>query len=142
VYAPSHRRLVVSPETSREALTTFVKRAKKQLLIYDEKVTDNLVQRVLLERAKAGVEIRIIGKLEKKLPGIKVRKLSDLRLHVRAIVRDGQEAFVGSQSLRKLELDGRREVGVVVNDSRVAKKIASVFESDWSHAQKVQAKAS
>ena len=79
---------------------------------------------MLLERAKAGVEIRIIGKLEKKLPGVKVRRLGDLRLHVRAIVRDGQEAFVGSQSLRKLELDGRREVGVVVNDSRIAKKIA------------------
>jgi cardiolipin synthase A/B len=142
VYEPGHRRLVVSPETSREALTTFVKRAKKQLLIYDEQVSDNLVQRVLLERAKAGVEIRIIGKLEKKLPRVKVRRLDDLRLHVRAIVRDGQEAFVGSQSLRKLELDGRREIGVVVNDSRIVKKIAAVFETDWAHAQKVQAKAS
>ncbi|PYR94656.1 MAG: phosphatidylserine synthase [Acidobacteria bacterium] len=142
LYQPGHRRLVVSPETSREALTTFVKGAKKQLLIYDEQVSDNLLQRVLLERAKAGVEIRIIGKLEKKLPGVKVKRLADLRLHVRAIVRDGQEAFVGSQSLRKLELDGRREVGVVVNDSRIAKKIASVFETDWAHAQKVQAKAS
>src|SRR5205814_5920262 len=111
-YAPGHRRLVVSPETSRDALTTFVKGAKKQLLIYDEQVSDNLVQRALLERAKAGVEIRIIGKLEKRLPGVKVRRLADLRLHVRAIVRDGQEAFVGSQSLRKLELDGRREIGV------------------------------
>jgi phosphatidylserine/phosphatidylglycerophosphate/cardiolipin synthase-like enzyme len=141
-YESGHRRLVVSPETSRQALTSFVKGAKKQLLIYDEQVTDNLVQRVLVERAKAGVEIRIIGKLEKKLPGVKVRRLADLRLHVRAIVRDGQEAFVGSQSLRKLELDGRREIGVVVNDSRIAKKIAAVFETDWAHAQKVQAKAS
>jgi cardiolipin synthase A/B len=142
LYAPGHRRLVVSPETSRDALTTFVRRAQKQLLIYDEQVSDNLVQRVLLERAKAGVEIRIIGKLEKKLPGVKVRRLADLRLHVRAIVRDGQEAFVGSQSLRKLELDGRREIGVIVNDSRVAKRIAAVFETDWAHGQKAQAKAS
>jgi hypothetical protein len=31
---------------------------------------------------------------------------------------------------------------VVVNDSRIAKKIAAVFETDWAHAQKVQAKAS
>jgi phosphatidylserine/phosphatidylglycerophosphate/cardiolipin synthase-like enzyme len=142
VYAPGHRRLVVSPETSRSALTTFLKRARKQLLIYDEQVTDNLLQRVLLERAKAGVDIRIIGKLEKKLPRVKVRKLAELRLHVRAIVRDGEEAFVGSQSLRKLELDGRREIGVVVNDSRIVKKIAAVFETDWADAQKVQAKAS
>jgi cardiolipin synthase len=138
VYEPGYRRLVVSPETSRDALTMFMKRAKRQLLIYDEQVSDNLVQRVLLERAKAGVEIRIIGKLEKKLPGVKVRRLADLRLHVRAIVRDGQEAFVGSQSLRKLELDGRREIGVVVNDSQIAKKIASIFETDWAHGQRLK----
>ena len=31
---------VVSPETAREALATFIKRAKKQLLIYDPKVAD------------------------------------------------------------------------------------------------------
>jgi phosphatidylserine/phosphatidylglycerophosphate/cardiolipin synthase-like enzyme len=54
-----------------------------------------------------------------------------MRLHVRAIVRDGTTAFVGSQSLRKLELDGRREVGVIVTDARIAKKIQSVFETDW-----------
>jgi phosphatidylserine/phosphatidylglycerophosphate/cardiolipin synthase-like enzyme len=141
-YEPAHKRLVVSPETSRQVLTEFIKSARKELLIYDEQVTDNLLQRVLLERVKAGVEIRIIGKLEKKLPGVKVRKLADMRLHVRAIVRDRKEAFVGSQSLRKLELDGRREVGVVVNDSRLAKRIAEVFYTDWSHALKVQAKAS
>jgi phosphatidylserine/phosphatidylglycerophosphate/cardiolipin synthase-like enzyme len=130
-YTPGHARFVVSPENSRTVLTNFVKGAKKQLLIYDQQVSDNLIQRGLLDRAKAGVEIRIIGHLEKDLPGVKTRRLVDLRLHVRCIVRDGASAFVGSQSLRKLELDGRREVGVIVNDSRVAKKIAAVFESDW-----------
>ena len=130
-YTPNHARFVVSPENSRTILTNYVKGAKKQLLIYDQQVSDNLIQRVLLDRAKAGVEIRIIGRLEKDLPGVKRRRLADLRLHVRCIVRDGASAFVGSQSLRKLELDGRREVGVIVNDSRVAKKIAAVFESDW-----------
>ena len=41
-------------------------------------------------------------------------------------------AFIGSQSLRKLELDGRREVGVIVRDARVAKKMREVFEADWA----------
>ena len=139
-FSPIHPRLIVSPENSRTVLTNFVRDAKKQLLIYDEQVSDNLVQRVLLQRANAGVEIRVIGSLEKNLPGVKVRKLAELRLHVRAIVRDGASAFVGSQSLRKLELDGRREVGIVVNDVRVARRIASVFEEDWAHGTKAQAK--
>ena len=133
-YAPMHERFVVSPETSRARLTSFIKAAKKELLIYDEKVTDNLVQRLLQERVKAGVRIRVIGKLEKPLAGIETRKLQDMRLHVRAMVRDGSMAFVGSQSLRKLELDGRREVGIIIHDVRVARKIQAVFESDWEHA--------
>jgi cardiolipin synthase len=133
-YSPIHNRLVVSPETSRELLTAFVRGAKKQLLIYDDKVSDNLVQRVLQDRVRAGVEIRVIGKVEKSLTGVEARKLPDLRLHVRAMVRDGSTAFIGSQSLRKLELDGRREVGVIINDTRLAKKIQSVFETDWAHA--------
>lgn len=133
-YMPGDDRLVVSPESSREVLTTFVKRARKQLLIYDEKVTDNLVQRVLQQRAKAGVEIRIIGKMEKSADGIAVRKLPGLRLHVRAMIRDAESAFVGSQSLRKLELDGRREVGILITDANVAKKMQAVFETDWKEA--------
>ena len=131
-YSPNYDRLVVSPETSRELLTTFIRRARKQLLIYDTQVSDNLIQRVLQDRVRAGVEIRIIGELEKALTGIECRSLAFLRLHVRAIVRDGESVFIGSQSLRRLELDGRREVGVIVTDPRVAKKVQSVFEIDWA----------
>jgi cardiolipin synthase A/B len=130
-YAPGHERFVVSPESSRELLTGFLSRAKKQLLIYNVKISDRMMIRVLEERLKAGVEIKIIGKVEKGLTGAETRKLAGLRLHVRAIIRDGTTAFVGSQSLRKLELDGRREVGVIVNDSRTAKKMQTVFEADW-----------
>ena len=133
-YAPMHDRFVVSPETSRARLTAFIKGARKQLCIYDEKVTDNLIQRLLEDRVKAGVEIRVIGKTEKTIAGVETRKLKGRRLHVRAIVRDGTWAFIGSQSLRKLELDGRREVGVLIGEPRVARKILDVFESDWQNA--------
>jgi cardiolipin synthase A/B len=130
-YTPGHDRFVVSPESSRKLLTAFLGKAKTQLLIYNVKISDRMVLRTLEERHKAGVEIRVIGKVEKGLSGVETRKLAGLRLHVRAIVRDSSAVFVGSQSLRKLELDGRREVGVIVNDSKAAKKIQSVFESDW-----------
>ena len=130
-YSPNHNRFVVSPETSRELLTAFIRQAKKQLLIYDVQVSDNLIHRVLLDRIRAGVEVRVIGKMEKISGGVECRKLLDLRLHVRAIVRDGNACFLGSQSLRKLELDGRREVGLIITDSRIAKKVQAVFEADW-----------
>ena len=137
-YVPGHDKLVVSPESSRELLSAFIKKTRKQLLIYDAKVTDRLMLRLLAERAKAGVEIRMFGKLGKGATGIDARKLPDLRLHVRAMIRDGSAAFIGSQSLRKLELDGRREVGVIVTDSRVAKKMRAVFEADWAQTPEAQ----
>ena len=56
-----------------------------------------------------------------------------MRLHLRAMLRDGQDVFVGSQSLRALELDKRREVGIVAKDRRVAKRFREVFEEDWAN---------
>jgi len=140
-YTPSHKRLVVSPESSRELLTAFIKGAKKQLLIYDAQVSDNQIQKVLQERSKAGVEIRVIGSLEKSLKDVKVRQLSEMRLHVRAIIRDGREAFIGSQSLRRLELEGRREVGIIIKNAGVVKKILSIFETDWAKNSRKKAAA-
>ena len=142
-YTPTNARFVVSPENSRTVLTNFIRGAKKQLLIYDAQVSDNLVQRALSERAAAGIEIRIIGNIEKDIPKVREIKLADLRLHVRAIVRDGEQAFIGSQSLRRLELDGRREVGVVITDGRIARRIQTVFEADWSASggKKLEAEA-
>jgi len=131
-YTPGYDRLVVSPESSRDLLTAFIRKAKRELLIYNAKVSDRLSLRALQERLKAGVKIRIIGRADKRLSGAETRKLGELRLHVRAIVRDGEAAFVGSQSLRKIELDGRREVGAIVVDRRIARKIQAVFESDWA----------
>lgn len=142
-YTPTHPRLVVSPENSRLRLTAFIKGARKELLIYDAQVSDNAMQKVMAERAKAGVKIRILGCLEKANPDIKVRALGPMRLHVRAIIRDGATAFVGSQSLRKLELEGRREVGIIILNSGIVRKIQAIFESDWKKSgKKAVAKAS
>ena len=135
-YHPNHSRLVVSPENSRAILTAFVKGARHQLLIYDAQVSDNAIQKVLADRASDGVEIRILGSIEKDIKGVKARKLAPLRLHIRAIVRDGTEVFIGSQSLRKLELEGRREVGVIVKNASVARKIIATFEADWARSKK------
>ncbi len=131
-YSAGHDRFVVSPESARKVLAAFLRGAKRQLLIYNVRVSDRMMLRTLAERHTAGVEIRIIGRVEKGLPAVETRKLAGLRLHVRAIVRDGSAFFVGSQSLRKLELDGRREVGVIIRDSAAAKKIGAVFEADWA----------
>jgi phosphatidylserine/phosphatidylglycerophosphate/cardiolipin synthase-like enzyme len=130
-YVPGLNTFVVSPENSRAVLAAYIKGARKELLIYDPKISDGPMTRLLLERAKSGVQIRMIGKMTRKHPGIEVGQLPKLRLHVRAILRDNRELFVGSQSLRQLELDGRREVGVIVHDASVIRAFKTIFEADW-----------
>lgn len=136
-FKPSARGLVVSPENARERLSRFIRKTRRELLIYDPNVCDDEILQLMKTRANAGVRIRILGKLEKKWTdaGFKVRKFPG-RLHVRALVRDGRRAFVGSQSLRKLELDERREIGIVIRDVRLVKRLAKVFEADWTRAKK------
>ena len=123
---------VVSPENAREILATFIKRARKQLLIYDVKIADLQMIRLINQRIKAGVDVRVIGKVGKRAGAIRVQRMPAHRLHVRAMVRDGEAAFVGSQSLRQLELDGRREIGVIVKEPKTVKHMLEVFEGDWA----------
>jgi phosphatidylserine/phosphatidylglycerophosphate/cardiolipin synthase-like enzyme len=130
-YAPGLKTFLVSPENARTLLADFLKRAKKQLLIYDVRITDSAMVRILKERARAGVEIRMMGKLNKKDPGAIVEKFPG-KLHARAIIQDGRKAFIGSQSLRRLELDARREVGVIIADKRIVRQLTATFESDWA----------
>ena len=130
-YTPGYERLVVSPENARERLGRFISGARKQLLIYDPQVSDDAMLRLLSERIEAGVDVRVIGKVESKW-NVTCEKYPGKRLHIRAIVRDGKRAFVGSQSLRRLELEGRREVGVIVTDQAVVKQMGETFERDWA----------
>lgn len=128
---------VVSPECSRVALTRFLKTAEKQILVYDQKLSDPMILRMLQSKIKDGVEVRVIGKIGKAAKGTEIEsvKLADHRLHVRAIAIDGREVFVGSQSLRKLELDARREIGMICRTAAVARRVVQIFELDWEKSK-------
>ena len=106
-YVAGSTRFVVSPVNARKVLASFIKGAKKELLIVDPKLSDRPMLRLIEERRKSGVEVRLIGCVTgNRLPA---RNLSRIRLHARMIIRDRKQAFLGSQSLRQLELDARRE---------------------------------
>ncbi|MEI9974660.1 MAG: phospholipase D-like domain-containing protein [Ignavibacteriota bacterium] len=133
--------IVVSPLTARPALARFIEAARKELVVYDPKVSDRAMLRLLTERAKAGVRVRIIGRVAGKRPDIESRKLATQRLHTRTMVRDNAWVFVGSQSLREMELDERREVGLIFRDSQIARRIGDTFEADWKASEKAPAQA-
>ena len=128
--------LIVSPVNARERLTKFIKDAKKRILLYEMKISDRDFIALLNKKISEGVEVRVLSRAAAKGGTVPVRRLST-RLHLRAILRDGDTAFVGSQSLRKLELEARREIGIIVHGKPLVKKMESVFEADWKKSEPV-----
>ena len=131
-YTTSAPGFVVSPENARKQLADFLGKAKKELWIYDPKVSDRAMIRLLEDRVKEGVDVRILGAVGTRAKELRAQRLKGLRLHGRCIIRDGTHAFLGSQSLRAVELDSRREVGIIVRDARIVNRLRDVFERDWA----------
>ncbi len=135
-YTAGLNTFLVSPVNARKQLSAFIRGTRKQLLIYDPKISDPAMIRLLQDRAWAGVEIKLIGRLTRKGIKLEARKLPRLRLHTRTMIRDQRQAFIGSQSLREIELDARREVGIIFRDSKVVNRLTKTFEEDWALAGK------
>lgn len=130
-YTADDPRLVISPVNARARLAAFIRGARRQLLIYDGNLCDPQMLKLLSERQKKGVDVRIIGATSGR-GALPAEPFAGRRLHVRAIIRDGARAFIGSQSLRALELDRRREIGLFVVEGPVVKRLVEVFEQDWA----------
>lgn len=131
VFVPGIQNLIVSPVNARHELSRFIRGAEQQLLIYDPEISDPAMIGLLRDRRKAGVELRIIGRIGKQSKAFGRHGLMRMRFHTRTIIRDRRAAFVGSQSLRGAELDARRELGMVVHNRDVVKAILRAFEGDW-----------
>jgi cardiolipin synthase A/B len=142
-FVPRGRDLVVSPENARRRLESLLRKARRRIDIYDVQVSDDRMLELLRRKVTKGVEVRILGKLERKWAdaGFDARSFPGGRLHGRAIIRDGRRAFVGSQSLRKSELDKRREVGVIIRDRRLIRKLEKTFERDWIETKPARRKS-
>jgi cardiolipin synthase A/B len=124
-YTPRSRNFLVSPLNARERLSAFLKGAKRELLIYDSKISDRAMIRILEDRARAGVDVRVVGRMASNKSRLEVRKLPVTRLHTRTIIRDR----------RQVELDARREIGVFIRDSKVVNAMTRTFEEDWSSTE-------
>ncbi len=133
-YSPNSAKFIVSPVNARKQLANFLEGARRELLIYDPKVSDKQMLTILQERMDAGVKVRIIGEVAGKR--LTARKLAGSRLHTRTIIRDRKQAFLGSQSLRQLELDRRREIGMIFRDGSAIAELVRIFDRDWRASEK------
>jgi phosphatidylserine/phosphatidylglycerophosphate/cardiolipin synthase-like enzyme len=90
-----------------------------------------------MRKAAAGCDIKIIGResgLDQVVPNFHVRRLARYKLHAKCAVVDSSLFYIGSQNLREVSLDARREVGIIIQDDPMARKIERIFDEDWINA--------
>jgi phosphatidylserine/phosphatidylglycerophosphate/cardiolipin synthase-like enzyme len=135
-YTEGKADLVVSPVNARKRLSEFISGAKKRLLIYEMKISDRDILKLLNKKISDGVEVRVLSRGSSKNGTLPIRRIP-LRMHLRAILRDSDSAFIGSQSMRKLELEARREIGMIFRDKEIVKEMEAIFEKDWKQSEPV-----
>lgn len=137
VFKPGDLPLVISPHNSREKMLALLSSAERTIRILDAKVQDQQAIGLLLRKASVGCSIKIISNdtsYDEVVPNYHVRKLARYKLHAKCIVVDGTRFFIGSQNIRPASMDRRREVGIIVEDDAMARKIERVFDEDWENA--------
>ncbi|HKP87555.1 MAG TPA: phospholipase D-like domain-containing protein [Blastocatellia bacterium] len=142
VFKPKDLPLVISPYNSRKKLLELLNSAERSIRILDAKVEDQEVMGLLLRKASSGVDVRIISRdifYDQVVPNFHVKKLARFKLHAKCVVVDGARFYVGSQNLRAVSLDRRREVGIIVEDDATARRIERVFDEDWINATEMAA---
>lgn len=146
-FEPRDPDLVVSPRNSRSRLKSLIASAKKTVYVQMEVLGDPEISGALGKKAKEGVEVRVqLAKFsggstndgerqELTQAGVKkVRFISKPMLHAKLIVVDGAAAYLGSVNLTSNSMDNNRELGVILREPALVKRLGKISNRDWSQS--------
>ena len=133
--------LVVSPINSRAKILALIDSAQSSILLEDEELNDPIVAQHLGAKAKAGVNVRVEvangtsnAATQQLLASNGVTQFETMTshyLHAKAIVVDGNRAYVGSENMSSTSLDKNREMGLILTDPACVSTLASTLNQDW-----------
>lgn len=138
-------RLLVSPVNAKPRLLSLIGSAKSTLTLESMQLADSDVRASVAARQAAGVQVRAIladtawidanadAAAFLKAHAIEARYIP--HCHVKAIVVDGDRAYLGSENMSYTSLVKNREVGVVLTEAAAVKVMADTFEKDWAVGQ-------
>jgi cardiolipin synthase len=135
-------RMIVSPINARQRILDLIASAQSTLTVHSMQFADRDVREAVKARVLAGVTTRVMladpGWIDANADaavflkdlGVPVKTMP--HLHTKAIVVDGERAYVGSENLSWTSLDKNREVGVVVVEAESVAPMVTTFEQDWA----------
>ncbi|MGC8876938.1 phospholipase D-like domain-containing protein [Thermus sp.] len=150
VFAPSRVLGGVKEGNAREALLGLIRSARKELFLEHQAMADPEVVEALKEALGRGVRVRLLGSprepgdtyflqgaLDLKEAEAEVRFLPGPYVHAKVLVRDGEEALLGSLNLSANSLNANRELAVRFTAKEAPeafRRLLSVMEGDWEKA--------
>ena len=134
-------------------MSHFIDEAKKSLSVQHPKFVDATVLARLVEAQARGVHVKVLcggkhGISDTDIPdtfsslrilgrfGVKVHRQKRPKLHAKLLIADGARALIGSMNIDRSAFDLRRELGIIVDDGAVVKRLVEVFERDWDDAHR------
>lgn len=143
-------KLVVSPRNAssidaRTRLKALIDSAKTTLDVESQSLSDGVLVDAIILAHQAGVKVRVvfdgnfagsdaqqeaIAKL--KQYQVPVVGLTTPDMHAKAIVVDGERAFVGSMNLTTNALLNNREMGVITDAASEVKKVQDTIAADFA----------
>ena len=159
-YPSKYISIASSPSADTQPLPRFywfsISAAKKTIyLIYPYVVPDKYIRNALAERAKAGVDVRILSPSHRidaqpirwayhsyydafLQSGIRIYEYQPAKLHSKAIIIDGKWSIIGSANMdiRSKEFNEENVLGVL--DASFASDLEKIFFSDLKHAEEVR----
>jgi phosphatidylserine/phosphatidylglycerophosphate/cardiolipin synthase-like enzyme len=147
--------LIISPINGAERLVGLYQRARRTLDVYTELLGNPTLESELAAAVKRGVRVRLIAPLKvnggtheiqdlqqaslEALAGVGVQvhvsgqnETAELPyMHARAAVIDGKTAYLGSISLSPESITFNREMGMILHEEMVVRRLKAQFESDY-----------
>lgn len=138
--------LVWSPD-SAPTLLAFIASASSTLDVYNQLMSDRRIIDALKAADQRGVRVRITMTYatnwkealnELTEAGVEVRTYASSAkryIHAKAMVADGEDAYIGSINFSRASLDANRELGVFVTRPDVVDELEATFADDWAAAR-------
>lgn len=142
-------RLIVEPDDGLAPVLEFIDSARESLLIKQFTFTEPSLVAATLERAEAGVAVRVMLNAARsggdrandetyerfRAAGIDVQWASPkfYVTHEKSIVVDNKAAMIATYNLMIKYFTLTRDYGVITHDPAQVAQIVEVFDADWEH---------
>lgn len=128
---------------SQSALLAFIDEATTTLLVENEEMDSTAVVGALEQAARRGVRVEVVMTAQSQwdqtfdelsADGVEISTYSEESpqyIHAKAMVADGDRAFVGSENFSTASMQYNRELGIVTGDPSVAQPLSEQMSADF-----------